>query len=231
MPNHVTNRLVITGPAESIAELAREVQGKEPEDFFSFHRIIPMPQILRGTESGSRAHWGVIALGRPELTRQSMMFGDHFAVPWLIEKNITNAQELKEYLEREKPDHLVEGQKAIEAFEETGAASWYDWALANWETKWDAYSQDLAYEEGSDTAVYTFDTAWSCPLPVLLELAELFPELTISHSYFDEGHNFWGEAEYADGELAWSIESDQASYVRLCKELKGYDPLEDEEEE
>ena len=63
MPNHVTNKLIITGPAASIAELVREVQGKEPEDFFSFNRLIPMPKILRETESGSRSHWGVIALG------------------------------------------------------------------------------------------------------------------------------------------------------------------------
>ena len=60
--------------------------------------------------------------------------------------------------------------------------------------KWNSYSN---YSEGH---TISFQTAWSAPHPVLERLAEMFPDVTITHKWADEdiGMNC-GEHEYADG--------------------------------
>lgn len=226
MPNHVTNRLVITGPAESIRELVQEVAGPE-DSHFCLNRIMPMPKVLLGTESGSRAHWGLIALGRTDLT--ASMFGDPLKNPWCEEKGIYSAEDLKAFLEKEHPDYLEEANKQIEAHTAIGFRDWYDWSVSNWGTKWDAYHQSMITTE--DNVTFQFDTAWSPPIPVIEELVGLFPELNFVHSYFDEGHFFWGEARYVNGECEEDRQSEEQDRVRLCIELEGYDPDKEEDED
>ena len=51
MPNHTTNHLRVTGPAESIAKMQEFAKGKEGA--LSCNSIIPMPEALRGTIKGS----------------------------------------------------------------------------------------------------------------------------------------------------------------------------------
>ena len=81
-----------------------------------------------------------------------------------------------------------------------GAESWYDWAIANWGTKWNAY--DIEWS-GNQVQFYT---AWEFPYPVISRLAELFPTLTISFLYADEdtgyntGRGYFEKGEYIDGE-------------------------------
>jgi hypothetical protein len=67
-----------------------------------------------------------------------------------------------------------------------GAADWYSWAVDNWGTKWNAYSQ-----EEVDWNVIRFDTAWSTPMQLFMELAEQYPNILIKVSYADEdlGYN------------------------------------------
>lgn len=62
--------------------------------------------------------------------------------------------------------------EAVEATEEEeaeiqklGGVSWYEWAVNNWGTKWNACNQDAAdYVEGSRFLEYVFDTAWCHPV-------------------------------------------------------------------
>jgi hypothetical protein len=76
-----------------------------------------------------------------------------------------------------------------------GFADWYDWCVANWDTKWNAYSC-WTLEEGSgvtinDISDLGFQTAWSPPLKVIRALAKLTGE-TFRMSYYDEGWMFGG---------------------------------------
>ncbi len=50
MPNHTTNHLRVTGPAESIAKMQEFAKG---EGALDCNAIIPMPEVLRGTRKGS----------------------------------------------------------------------------------------------------------------------------------------------------------------------------------
>jgi hypothetical protein len=49
MPNHITNKLTVTGPKERVAEFFSDIKG-EKEDF-DFNRLIPMPEELKGTKT------------------------------------------------------------------------------------------------------------------------------------------------------------------------------------
>jgi hypothetical protein len=92
---------------------------------------------------------------------------------WEKEQEILQEQNLKDY----------------------GYKNWYDWSVANWDTKWNAYScytledESLTLEDLSDIG---FQTAWSPPINVIRELAKLTGE-SLRMSYYDEGWMFGGE--------------------------------------
>lgn len=105
--------------------------------------------------------------------------------------------------------------------------NWLSWARQNWGTKWNAY--DCKCEVIGDKAVITFDTAWSCPYPVLAAFCNRF-QIPFEHRYFDEGSNFWGIEEW--GLDKWHKErvqrlttrkSKQEDYKALALELKARD--------
>jgi hypothetical protein len=79
---------------------------------------------------------------------------------------------------------------------------WYTWNIEHWGTKWNAQpsSGDTIVAERIPTgAEVWFDTAWSPPMPVLLELSKKFPELEFQLYYFQEGMG-QGLARFKNGE-------------------------------
>jgi hypothetical protein len=92
------------------------------------------------------------------------------------------------------PDYIFRGDLGREEEELYGKNNWYAWSVENWGTKWNAF-----YSCAGDDSV-TFETAWSAPFPVLKKLSEMFPGVTIVHSYADEdiGYNC-GKGMFANG--------------------------------
>lgn len=72
----------------------------------------------------------------------------------------------------------------------------YEWCIEHWGTKWNAYK--VAY---NDDCVY-FDTAWSTPRPIWVELSKRFPNLNLMVEFADEdiGRNC-GILVYCNGEI------------------------------
>lgn len=113
-------------------------------------------------------------------------------------------------LSDEEEHKLQELQKA--APEKDGFNSGgYEWCYANWGTKWPAYGTRV--DRASPHKVeYTFDTAWSPPEPVILELAIKFPDVNITLDYAECGTAYCGIKEYRsaadidDDELDWIAE-------------------------
>lgn len=66
--------------------------------------------------------------------------------------------------------------------------NWHDWQTENWGTKWNAYKSDRI----SDTAV-KFQTAWDAPVPVIIALAEKFPDeiITVISANEDTSRGLW----------------------------------------
>lgn len=76
---------------------------------------------------------------------------------------------------------------------------WYDWNVENWGTKWEIYDVvDWDWIEPTHLS-YAFETAWSPPEPVIEKLAELYPDIEITHTYSEMGAGYAGRAEYSGG--------------------------------
>lgn len=94
-------------------------------------------------------------------------------------------------------EELIEEYKraTAEQRDKYGVVGWYNWHCRYWGTKWNSYDHD------SDNG-YTFNTAWSAPLPVLERLSQLFPDADVHFIYADEnmGYNT-GAGCFRNGEL------------------------------
>ncbi|WGT32136.1 hypothetical protein [Pseudomonas atacamensis] len=109
-----------------------------------------------------------------------------------------------------------------------------DFARDVWGTKWNAYDQVIELDAGE----LSFDTAWSCPIPVLTELSRLHPDDEIVVRYADEdlGSNC-GTVRLKAGEVVssevagrWNEMSDEQrkQWTAWARDLKGWP--EDEED-
>lgn len=124
------------------------------------------------------------------------------------------------------PAHVYCGSLGKED-QEDFKANWYDWSLANWGTKWNAY--DCSNGNDGEAAWIQFDTAWNIPRPVIVAFANTL-NIDFEHKYFDEGHNFWGVETWKSGNNVMGATrmtkraSHEDDFAPLCIELKGYDP-------
>lgn len=103
-----------------------------------------------------------------------------------------------------------------------GFASWYDWRVNNWGTKWDVsdchvdrFNQE---ESGKATANFHFDSAWSPPIAFYDHLTELGFEVTAY--YYEPGMGFCGKYENGEddgyeisGDSEWVVKNIPADIV------------------
>ena len=86
----------------------------------------------------------------------------------------------------ENPDRFNEcvelGKKYMMNIVKYGYKDWYDWACSDigWSTKWNS-----CYAEWSDDSVF-FDTAWSFPYNVVIQLSKKYPDVAIHFCFADE---------------------------------------------
>lgn len=155
MPNHITNIITIEGA--SIKDILAIVDTSSKGDHgsqFDFNAIVPMPEELHNTISGS--------YGEDDPRQEAL---------------------------------ILQQKQNVEKY---GYPTWYEFALAKWGTKWNAY--DITVTDDS----IQFDTAWSTPEPIICELSKLIPQAIITVEFADEdwGHNC-GIYEYSNGDLTY----------------------------
>ncbi len=190
MPNHVMNRLHLSGEKSRIDELLKSVKGED--SVLDFNRIIPMPETLN-IECGSRTDRGLKAY-------KDFVYVYTFA--GTEEKDLLNIpKEKEEIFLKTRPDIKHDewelGKAAFQNEQKYGAATWYDWARRSWGTKWSAYNAEIVEDN-----TIMFNTAWSRAIPVIQKLAENFPDIQFEYCWADEdlGVNT-GTAEFEDGEI------------------------------
>lgn len=204
MPNHVTNRLTITG--ENLQKFLKTLILEEDAENYphiNFDAIIPSPESLSNTAAGGGREYS----WAKELCGQKSMFG----CP-RDEIDMTT-------LDDEALDHFVELCKNIR---DHGYSDWYGWNVDNWGTKWNAYSQELYSDCLPKQVVIRFDTAWAAPHPIIEKMAEGF-EGNILHEWADEdtGNNV-GNNYYIKGELVTGCElSDSKEGYELAFDIYG----------
>ena len=133
-------------------------------------------------------------------------------------KNIKYAMKKKELTET--LENYIKGFFNIKRY---GERDWYDWSIENWGTKWNAGDTVV------DSDVIEFQTAWSTPIPVFVELSKRLKDITITVDYADEdiGSNC-GTLEILNGGVS---EFKPETPRQFACDLWGYDESDFEDEE
>ena len=201
MPNWVKNNVVVSGNVEKIQKFVNECIDKEnrhgEEVAFTFDKVIPMPKSLN-IESSTNVKLGM----------------EYWTATDERKKEIEEIFTDKEYF-----DKVVNlGKIALDNKQKYGYKDWYDWSVANWGTKWDAC--ECSAEIADDSVSIFFDTAWSSPVLVMLELSKKF-DVKVSVEFADEdlGNNC-GTYTIEKGQMTDFKEGD----FEFACEIWGYDP-------
>ena len=220
MPNHVSTNLVISGSAKSVERFIRLVDSGD-DKHFDFNGVVPMPEELKNTTSPVRI--------------QTQAEIDSL---WAEYNRLKAAGELKEWqIQDGKPWGLgITQEKSDELIAKYGSNNWYDWAIANWGTKWGAYdTTEWEVTKLSDNvaeARISYHTAWSPASEFFIAASEKFSNLLFSTEYADEGGGFVCETFYENGTIShdanYDWESDDG--VRVRTNVGYYDPSEEEDD-
>ena len=82
------------------------------------------------------------------------------------------------------PANIYRGAFGSEEQKIYGEDNWYDWSRKNWGTKWDACEPEV------NGRTVVFNTAWTCPEPVLIALAKKVGGILVFYADEDIGSNF-----------------------------------------
>lgn len=203
MPNYVENKLLITGPGEVLAEIYQcHCVGEERK--FDFNTLIPMPVSL--DISSTTVNIPLIQFLTKNPTVDFKKWVDYpdnlkrIKLGLLVNGEKDSLEIMDEF---STVGYLIEAlaltKNQMQNQKNYGHTDWYSWSNHNWDTKWNA-QEGSSYLTDSALSI-SFDTAWSCPLPVILELAELYPEVEIEYKYLDEGRAFGGFTYYKNGKV------------------------------
>lgn len=216
MPNHVTNK--VRAPSHVLKSLINE-SGR-----IDFNTILPF---------AGQFPWNGIDCAAEEAAQviTAQPLDDHPLIASLQRSN------------RSRVDALTLSDEGFEQFiqmlrnkRSCGHFHTMDFARDAWGTKWNAYDQVIDLDAGE----LSFDTAWSCPMPVLKELSKRHPDEEITVRYADEdlGSNCGtmtlkaGEATSSDVADHWGemSEQDQQKWTAWARDLKGWPETEEDGE-
>lgn len=195
MPNHVTNRLEINADRETVQKVMNFLRGENEEDgtpcYIDFNKIIPMPEELL-IESSSTGKLGLEYL---------------IAKQWKLiysPDDLKVIQQVEDLQEETRKEVLLLGASYLNNLVKYGYSTWYEWSVATWGTKWNAYNQD--FEEPN---ILWFDTAWDGVPQLMQKLSEIFPDIEFHYAYADEnfGSNV-GRGTIRNGEMDMTIPDD-----------------------
>ena len=195
MPNHVTNRLEINADRETVQKVLNFLRGENEEDgtpcHIDFNKIIPMPKELL-IESSSTGKLGLEYL----IAKQRMPFNSP--------EDLKVIQQVEGLQEETRKEVLQLGTLYLSNLEKYGYPTWYEWSVATWGTKWNAYNQD--FEEPN---ILWFDTAWDSVPLLIQKLSEIYPDIEFHYTYADEnfGSNV-GRGTIRNGEMDMMIPYD-----------------------
>ena len=224
MPNHIVNHISLQGDPEKIRLMLEAIKSDElGVGSVDFNKIIPMPKSL-DIEESTRTDRGLKA------------YRDFIDVYTLagtmnMEKLRNIPVESEEIFLRQrtdiKRDEWELGKTAWHNIRQYGAPTWYDWAINNWGTKWNAYGYGEDAIDYHDGDMLYFQTAWAAPHPVLEKLSKMFPDIELEHEWADEdiGQNC-GRYSYQNGErIEEYFPENQKDAIEFACRIWDYDPL------
>lgn len=127
----------------------------------------------------------------------------------------------------EAKQKVVDAKKAA-MIAKYGFASWYDWNIANWGTKWDLCEVTKTRID-ANTIQLSFDTAWSPPVEAYETLTGL--EFGVKAFYHEPGMCFAGIYEDGIDECYQDWGDSQGARDTLPKELDEMFAISEQQEE
>lgn len=196
MPNHVKNRIEIIGTPEQVQEVFDRFNTHAPAELYAAHD----GSLICFNEEGA-VGWLDTKTGRfafPDKTTQ-LGLPDGYSIK--ITQPTEHFPDFKKVIP--PPKNIFEGDLGdaeMKMCEREGRPNWRDWNIANWDTKWNSYSN--AKETWN---VFTFETAWNGVRGIMNEIAKRSPLVGIIYEYADEdtGHNV-GRIEFNGGKEVFS---------------------------
>ncbi len=214
MPNHITNKIT-----NEIADLLRNSDGQ-----IDFNTILPMPKSLIEPDPQQMEGRAKSALGLHKKPVNDSSINS-------LTNSLSVEHSIKEFFEPLEQDKIGLLIQAIENIRDYGFAYWYPWAINNWGTKWNAYSQD------SENGFSSFQTAWNHPEKVFIALSKKHSDIEIKVEYADEdtGANC-GTLVYKNGEIIskdvagrWDLQTmeEKNKWVRFALSLTDPDHVDE----
>lgn len=68
----------------------------------------------------------------------------------------------------------------IQNYKDYQYMNWYDWCVDKWGTKWNSYNTKIGFN------YLMFDTAWNPPIPLIIKLSKLHPNIKMALLYSNE---------------------------------------------
>lgn len=199
MPNWVEN--VVTAP--NIEKLDIYQTDDYGDKVIDFNKIIPMPESLNVTSGSSndtdimsyltqKGSLNIHDLDPESLNILTIHVQNMFDSDWLN----TVYGRLCDLTPQDKQASYESGKMLVDNINKYGFATWYDWSIDTWGTKWNASSGSVS------SNLISFQTAWSAPIPVIVALSKQYPDITFEHKYADEdASSNTGCLTYLNGEI------------------------------
>lgn len=206
MPNITTNILKMKG----LKDLPLFTLDNEGRPNFDFNKIIPMPETLN-IEAGSMTEECIVYYlterctipincldsngimeddyDRKEIIKalvNNMFAGDE----WPQEVFTRISEKAYKTYSLKRDEFYNKGKQYVDNYLNYGAPTWYEWCTKNWGTKWNASGTSFF-----NNNEIQFETAWCTPMPVIVELSKMYPELEVELSFIDE-EDLYGDGEY-----------------------------------
>ena len=199
MPNWVKNKIVIGNNkyGKELIEKYVILNEETGEKEFDFNKVIKMPEELQ-IEYSSRSD-NALRLYVTRINPSISYYGeekdkisekDYADLVYLLKKRAITVSSFDLSLEKinelikdnSEVDLLKLGKQQVENVQKYGCLNWYDWAINNWGTKWNA-SNFISLD---DDKALTFETAWDPAIPVFLEITKQNPTKKFAFLYADE---------------------------------------------
>lgn len=186
MPNHCSNSVTITGPNDTIKEIASRL--KEDTDGnlqFDFEQFLPMPVELKG----------IVASYPPA----KVFTKDTGVQVYEEDLGLYKDSDGKTYNREECEYRNLTDEECENLRKEFGAVHWYEWYNKTIGTKWGYYEQTVEVREGSISI--SAQSAWCPASSGLIAFSKLYPDVVIQNAFSEPGAGFLGLEEIAKGDV------------------------------
>ena len=126
---------------------------------------------------------------------------------------------------------------SLETEQDTEWFNWYNWRLEYWGTKWNAGEESMCYYDFDkirknysfcSPVQVMFETAWSAPIPVFVELISMHPELDIDVLYYSIDNDEFGHIFVWDDEIIHihsdftNVEEERLTHTHKIPKMEEY---------